>query len=193
MRSPYPDRESAYTTQGEEDELLDPEEILRFSSLGKAERYLRVSEGERDVRGKECFALLVLARGHGFAMLVSSWKEGTRLATANPDAVFMLLSDPIVAGGIVEERRDMGVGLAFDHEGCRQARILQGRSLPEDLLPSALAGLMYQHEVGDFNFGPLMDRTKEWIPLNVVEYCHGLGRVQSVPCVQMSATSGPPR
>ena len=176
MRGPYPDQESAYATQGEEDDLLNPDEILRFSSLGKAERYLRVGEGDRGVRGKICFALLVLAKGHGFAMLVPSWEEGTRLATANPDAVFMLFSDPLVTSDIVEERRDMGVGLAFDHEGHRQARRLQGRSLPEDSMPSALAGLVYQHEAGDFNFGLLMDRIRErdWIPLDVAEYFQSL-------------------
>ena len=45
MRGPYPDRESAYAAQGEEDDLLNPDEILMFSSLGKVERYLRVDVG----------------------------------------------------------------------------------------------------------------------------------------------------
>ena len=114
---------------------------MRFRSLGQAERYLRIDEGDRGVRGKDCFALFVLARGHSFAMLLSSWDEGVRLAMTNPDAVYMLFSDPLVASSIVEERRDMGVGVAFNNEGYRQARRHRGHSLPEDSLPSALSGL----------------------------------------------------
>ena len=70
----------------------------------------------------------------------------------------------------------MGVGLAFDHEANRQARRLQGRSLPEDLM-SSLAGLIYQHDaVSDFDLGPLMYRTRErdWTPLDLAEYFESL-------------------
>ena len=177
MRGPYPDRESAYAAQGEEDDLLNPDELLTFSSLGRAKRYLRVDEGERGVRGKDCFALLVLARGHGFAMLLSSWEESTRLIIANPDVVIMLFSDPVVVSSTVKKRRDMGVGITFDLEANRQARRLQGRSLPEDSMPSSLAGLVYQHDAaGDFDLGPLMDRTREleWTPLDLAEYFQSL-------------------
>ena len=44
-------------------------------------------------------------------------------------------------------------------------------------MPSSLAGLIYQHdEVGDFDLGPLMDRTREreWTPLDLAEYFQSL-------------------
>ena len=59
---PFPDIESAYLAQGD-GVLPRQEEVLPFASLGKAERFLGLTEGNRRFRREDCYVLALLDGG----------------------------------------------------------------------------------------------------------------------------------
>ena len=65
IREPFADLESALIAQG--GRLVDPRHVLRFDSIGCAERYTYGGECERS-RAEYCYVVMFLDRGDGFAM-----------------------------------------------------------------------------------------------------------------------------
>ena len=154
IRGVFADLESAYVTQG--GELIHQDLIQEFDSLEAAEQHLKGGKESARARAESCYALMFLDGGDGFAMRMSSWDESARMDRNHPDAVFMLYSDRMVADVMVQERRDVASGLAFEDERRRQAALLRGESTPRNLSSS---GLVYQHSYCNVSLGPLMKGT----------------------------------
>ena len=71
IRGIFADLESVYATQG--GSILGRGLIEEFDSLEEAEMYLRSHEVKLQGRSENCSVLMLLERGDGFAMRMSSW------------------------------------------------------------------------------------------------------------------------
>ena len=118
------------------------------------------------------------------------------LTRNHPNAVFMLYSRLSDAESAVQGRRDVAGGFIFTDERLRQAPSTQLHHDGEDLVTSALHGLIYQHIGGNVDIGRVLDEDNEWVRLDVERYISTLSkahrkkirhqrRLWSVPTVQV--------